>query len=777
MDLQPATSEWNGIRKIIFGSLFIAAVSSVFLAPADLLIGSSRTDIGQQFLAWRAFAAESLRAGHAPLWNPYSYAGEPFLGGFQSALYYPPNLIFLVLPLCRALNLSLVINLFLLGAGAFRWAARRGLHPVAAGLCALALPLSGPVLPHVFAGHLPNLCTLAWAPWVFASLEDWYRGGSRRCLLFASAAVCMQILAGQMQYVFYIAVAVAVHAIAFSFAAPGAWRRTLPAVAGIYVAAAALAAAQLIPGLAATAEGLRGTRLSYAFAGQFSLPPENLLTAVAPGFFGDPIRHLYWGRCYPWEMSVFVGVSGVVLAAVALADPGRRKSAGLFVGIAALLLLPALGHNTPLFGPLYEFMPGFGRFRGWSKFTFPAIVFFTVATGIGADALLRRSLPGKAASLGILAAGFATAAAGLWIWSHPLTIAPVLAWVRDTRESYLSTATFTDPGTIRDAGIHAGRSLAIAGALAFLCGISLALARRRAAWGWVVLGLLPLEMICFAAPQFATFRRAEVDPPELTAFVAAHPGDYRVQNLLEPNNGFLLGKPDMWGDDPGLLARYAQFITFTQGGNPDQATQNVTFRSPSPLYSLLRLRYVLTESGDKVNKYEFPGAMDRVQLVPDYRVLPGRDAIFSAMSQPDFDPRQTVLLESLPGFNSSRGINPGWARVIDSSADCLTVEAEVTTPSLLLVTDAYSRDWRAQPLKGSSQARYDVMPADYTLRATPLAAGHHLIRFEYVPTGLWAGLAISALAWVAWFGLFLLPRCLSPTQVPVPDKPGNGRLK
>ena len=205
-------------------------------------------------------------------------------------------------------------------------------------------------------------------------------------------------------------------------------------------------------------------------------------------------------------------------------------------------------------------------------------------------------------------------------------------------------------------------------------------------------------------------------------------------------------------------------IKAKQGGNPDQATQNVTFRSPSPLYSLLRLRYVFTESSEKVNKYEFPGAMERVQLVPDYRVLPGRDAIFSAMNQPGFDPRKTVLLESLPGFNSSRGIDPGWARVIDSSSDWLTVEAEVTTPSLLFVTDAYSRDWHARPLAGSSQAQYEVMPADYALRATPLAAGHHLIRFEYVPTGLWTGLAISALAWVAWFGLFLLPRCLSPAD-------------
>ena len=39
--------------------------------------------------AWRAFAAASLRSGHLPLWNPFTYGGEPFLAGFQSAVFYP----------------------------------------------------------------------------------------------------------------------------------------------------------------------------------------------------------------------------------------------------------------------------------------------------------------------------------------------------------------------------------------------------------------------------------------------------------------------------------------------------------------------------------------------------------------------------------------------------------------------------------------------------------------------------------------------------------------
>ena len=57
-----------------------------------------------------------------------------------------------------------------------------------------------------------------------------------------------------------------------------------------------------------------------------------------------------------------------------------------------------------------------------------------------------------------------------------------------------------------------------------------------------------------------------------------------------------------------------------------------------------------------------------------------------------------------------------------------------------------TRGWRALALPGSSQARYDVMPANYCLRVVPLAAGHHLLRVEYAPAGFRLGRVVSILA-------------------------------
>ena len=120
------------------------------------------------------------------------------------------------------MNLSLLGHLLVLGGGMQYWAARRGLHPLAAALACLGVQLSGPVWPHLYAGHLSNLCTMAWAPWLFAFLDDWRRGRGRGTLLLAAAAVCLQILAGHVQYAFYTGVAAGVVAALRTAWEPGA---------------------------------------------------------------------------------------------------------------------------------------------------------------------------------------------------------------------------------------------------------------------------------------------------------------------------------------------------------------------------------------------------------------------------------------------------------------------------------------------------------------------------------------------------------------------------
>src|SRR4029077_3359706 len=112
--------------------------------------------------------------------------------------------------------------------------------------------------------------------------------------------------------------------------------------------------------------------------------------------------------------------------------------------------------------------------------------------------------------------------------------------------------------------------------------------------------------------------------PALRQFVEAHPGDYRVLDFAYPNNGFLLGAGDLGGKDPFPLRRYAEFINFTQGSDPDHATQYLPFKSIVPLYAMLRLRYVFAPTSEGIRVVESPiPPLPRLLLVSDEKVLAG----------------------------------------------------------------------------------------------------------------------------------------------------------
>src|SRR5687767_6587681 len=47
-----------------------------------------------QFYPWREFAMSEFAQGRFPLWNPYNGAGAPLLANYQSALLYPPHVLY-----------------------------------------------------------------------------------------------------------------------------------------------------------------------------------------------------------------------------------------------------------------------------------------------------------------------------------------------------------------------------------------------------------------------------------------------------------------------------------------------------------------------------------------------------------------------------------------------------------------------------------------------------------------------------------------------------------
>src|SRR5205823_9501484 len=183
---------------------FIAVISLLVLTLGmfgDLLfVGGTRvvgyqiTDLYLQFLPWRDFGFRELAKGNLALWNPYIFGGAPYFGAMQAALLYPPNWLFLILPLAVAVNWSIALHAFAIGAFTFCWMRVPGLHVAASFLASVLIMFGGAHFMHIFAGHLPHLLAMTWAPLIFCAIDGLSKHRTIAWCLLGIFAVAMQIL-------------------------------------------------------------------------------------------------------------------------------------------------------------------------------------------------------------------------------------------------------------------------------------------------------------------------------------------------------------------------------------------------------------------------------------------------------------------------------------------------------------------------------------------------------------------------------------------------------
>ncbi len=212
---------------------------------------------------------------------------------------------------------------------------------------------------------------------------------------------------------------------------------------------------------------------------------------------------------------------------------------------------------------------------------------------------------------------------------------------------------------------------------------------------------------------------------------------------------------DVWGYDPSMLLRYAEFIGHTQGRDAE-TLDNVSGRPPRRphrLLGLLRAEVLIKGKLAEPRSQKMPGALPRFLLLHEHRVVPDAVQALALLDSPLLDPWRVVVLEREPRPPpelAQEGASE-TIRVLSESTDHVDLSVEAAAAGVLLVTDAYDPGWSARRLAGSAQDTYELLVADHVLRAIPLTAGSHRIRMEYVPVGYRLGRSIS-LAFVALFG-------------------------
>lgn len=441
-----------GVRRALV-VLSLAGLILLFfnrMAFSNLIL--ARGDTFLYFYPYWTAAAEALRAGRVPLWNPDLFMGAPFLANSQGGFFYPLNWpVWLALPTPYAVGASILLHLLIAALGAYL-AGRRtlALGRVAALFAAALFALGGYLTAQV--EHVNQLQGLAWLPWFFVALAPVVERGSGRpggdwlrVVLAVGALFALQLLAGHTQTAFITGVTVTVWlGVCVLSGLSGSQRsdisRAVLRVVLVWSAGVALAvilsAVQLLPTLELTGQSSRQGGLTLNEVLSFSWHPVHMTRALLPPYD----RPLFS------EYVAFLPLTALALAVVGAWAWRRDRAVAAWVFLVVLGFVLALGRFTPLYYLLGR-LPGFDLFRAPSRWLVVVALGLALLAGYGWQRLrdyVDAGRPGGAARA-TLARPLLAATAGLALligWGYvaawPAALLPVGAEASFERPATLS---------------------------------------------------------------------------------------------------------------------------------------------------------------------------------------------------------------------------------------------------------------------------------------------------------------------------------------------------
>ncbi|HYL05402.1 MAG TPA: hypothetical protein VE075_05150, partial [Thermoanaerobaculia bacterium] len=701
-------------------------------------VGAS--DLMNEGFPYRYAIGAALRHGELPTWLPDIYGGMPLLARAEGGVCYPPNLLLYgALPPYAALDLSILLTLFIAGAGMYLYARQIGAARAGGLIAGLSFSFSGFMVGHM--KHLSMAATAAWLPVALWLLEralaekDPRRQSTGFCGF--GLVVGAQYLCGHFQIAYYATLLYVAYFIARLLSADvrravpdGALRppRSLRLLRPLrplrpllrmtswftlaLLGAVAVSAVQLLPTYELVGLTERAGGVAFEYASDHAYDLADLRTFIYPYANGDAGDGSYRGQGVFWEDEGYAGLLPLLLAAYACVRAWREWPVRFFLAALALAMLLVVGPHTPIHAAAFHLVPGMRYFRFPTRFLMVVDGSIAVLAAIGATRLLARSHRFNH--------GAAVAAVALELWffqARQNPIAPMAQWQSPPATARLLHG---DAGAFRIYSIGGRES-------------------HRAA-----------------------FARAHGWESDLRPFIAQ-------RDFLQPDSNVLYGIAsadgyaqltpshvvDLWGDQNrfGLISR-----TMAIRGRRVTATASML-----KILSLYNVKYLLSAwpvEADtltalapvgQVFVYRNPQALPRAFMVGRYRLAADRQDAARLLLAPDFDPREEAVLEERPAAVIGE---PGRADVAIDSHGYTYVAARVTTRTagLLVLSDTPYPGWQAT-VDGRMTRIYR---ANLSQRAVVVPAGSHEVRFEFRSATIRAGF------WVSGGGLLLLLAAMVP---------------
>ncbi|MCH7952240.1 YfhO family protein [Patescibacteria group bacterium] len=716
--------------------------------------GNFASDAIREIYPWRELAVNLLKNGELPLWNPYAFSGTPLLANMQSAIFYPVNVIFLLIQNFPFAWAAYIISAVLLSSlFMFLFLKSLKLSVASALFGSIAFAASGYMIVWLEWGVIAH--AIIWLPLSLFAIKRWWESKKVRFLVLFVFSASSTIFAGYPQGAAYNLLIVASW---FIFLLKTTAKRqrlsiTLPViVSAMFVIG--ITTVQWVPTAQLYFHSAMRGEVSQSLSREAALPFPHFATVLAPDYFGNRVTDDYWAKSRfsgvdYMDADLYVGAVTLLFAAFALL---KKKKTEETKWLSVLLVLGVvLGAKTPII----SFIANLGipvLSTGAAAKALVISIFALCALGaFGFQQMIDHKQPDKRRQ-------------AIWIVGGLYTVLFIVSVFLDPTKAVIARKSLIIPGVAFSIG-------------AFLLLKKSPTAARRTVVGSVLIAVLAGELLLhaekilpFSSPAFAYPKH------ELIEQLRARSGYERVAGFWDSEiatnfpTAFRLYSTE--GYDPLYIRRYGEFMTAAEKGelpdivprsDADITQTNETNRNrlidltsvkyipakvtnpeetweEEPLkYDPSRFKLVWQEGKFKI--YENLHSLPKAKLFYNWRIISEDAEIIQTLYDQQFDPHKIVLLEKDPAIEQTEDAE-GKARIVSYKAMSVETETESKKPAILLLTDSYYPGWKAT-LDGKPA---EILRANYTFRAIVVPRGKHIVVFRYEPKGFMLGAKISVVS-------------------------------
>ena len=700
------------------------------------------TDPVRQQYVWRNLAVEAIKNGQWPLWNPYNFSGVPLLANFQSAPFYPLNILFFILPFNLSWGILILLEPLLAGIFIYFYLRNLRLNYLACLLGSLSFSFSGFFIAWLEWGTV--LHAALWLPLILLSIDKIVLNVKNKNLLIWGSIFVFSLIssffAGHLQIFFYIGVFSILYLI-IRWWQYGRNFKILFLFSIFYFLFSIATSTQWLPTLEFIKFSAREIeQVGWQSPGWF-IPWQNLIQFLVPDFFGNPATGNYWGE---WNYAEFVGYLGILpLIFSFLAILWRRDKKTLFFGSIGLVSL-IFALPTPLAKLPYQWQLPLISTSQPTRLLFIVDFCLSVLAALGLDwfiKTLNNSNHFKKIIKVILIFGIVFL--GLWLF------------VLFGRMS-LNLITLENLSVAK-------RNLILPSVLFIASVFTLFTAyflRRKTSFVKVIYVILvaitAFDLFRFGW-KFTPFTRNDWLFPETPTieFLKNQPKPFRFmttdRRIFPPNFATFYKLEDVSGYDPLYLKSYGELVAAWNRGKPDISPFSFNrILTPqdysSRIADLLNVKYVLSLKDEispklklvfqegQTRVYENKNAYPRAFLVYDYKIAKNKQEAIDFLFDENINLQKTAILDNDLGIKLEGEDKENEVEIVSYEAQKIVLKTKSLKPAILVLADnAYSKKSFAYPgwqafLDGKEESE-KTFRVDFTLRGIIVPEGEHKIEF------------------------------------------------